>query len=436
MAHAAIPRVLYCGPEDAYSRRLSKRGSGEFQVESRSVQFTGSPQKLAKTRRASALILKIRTQLDLKHQEWLSRSDASIPVIVICQNGTLETAVHALQYRIFDYFSTDQSVDIIVKRVQEALDWKVARPWKRTGDSVTGLLHGKHPDIQRINEEAKSLANESAKPVVLYGEAGTGKEHLASGIHRLSPARNLPFIRYDCRLIQQISRYDGIPVSRFVLTGLQELKKRHPGGVLFLQHIEQINNDQRGDILDSARGSSIRLIASCQEASLFPEISNAVPSLRLPALRQHSDDIPALAEHFMVQTAKQRRLHTKSLSQEVISIMQEYSWPGNIQELSNIVERMMLIEPSGLINANSWRISHGYGFRWTLEGSGHFSALIEDVLKSSEGMWEEGALYEQFMARMKRLVADLVLPRLDYNQAMAAKVLGISRNTLRDILKS
>lgn len=435
MPHTSPPRVLYCGPDDGYFKKLAKRAAG-FQLEARSVQISGSPQKLARARRATVLIVKLKSQLDPKHQEWLSRSDASVPIIVLCQNGTLETAVQALQYRIFDYFSTDQNPDAVIQRIKEAVAWKVARPWKRSDDQPAGLLHGHNPEIQRINAEARSLAGEFNKPVVLYGEAGTGKEHLAEGMHRLSSARNLPFIRYDCRLIQQISRYDGIPVSQFVLTGLHELKKRHPGGVLFLQHLEQIHAEQRADILDSARGSSIRLIASCETGATKTEEEEPVPILHIPPLRCHSEDIPSLAEHFIIEIARRRKIKTKGLSEEVVSFMQEYPWPGNIQELANVVERMMIFEPSSLMGANSWRTSHGYGFHWTAEGPGRFSALVQEVLKSSEQSWQGDALYDQFMARMKKLLADLVLPRVDYNQALAAKVLGISRNTLREILKS
>jgi two-component system NtrC family response regulator len=296
----------------------------------------------------------------------------------------------------------------------------------------TGLLHGIHPEIRRINEEARTLARESVKPVILCGEAGTGQEHLACGMHRISPAHRLPFVRYDCRLIQQISRYDGIPVSKFVLTGLQELKKRHRGGVLFLQHLDILQKDQQQHILEAGGGSSIRLIASCQ-ASAGAE--DAFSSLRLPALRQHPEDIPALAEHFILGIARSRHLRAKSLSQETVGLMQEYAWPGNIQELSNVIERMMLLEPSPVLSPGTWRAGHGYTFHWTLEGPSHFSTLIEEVLKGREGEWEEGAVYEQFMARMKELLVGLVLPRVDQNQAMAAKVLGISRNTLREILR-
>lgn len=434
MKSTASPRVLYCGPEDGYFKKLARHADG-FQMEARGVQFTGSPQKTARSRRASVLLLKIRNEFDPKQQEWLARSDASVPVIVLCQNGRLETAVHALQYKIFDYFCTEQSPDVVLQRITEALDWKSSHPWKKPMSAPAGLLHGINPEIRKINEEARALARETSKPVILCGEAGTGKEHLAYGMYRISADRGLPFIRYDCRLIQQISRFDGAPVSRFVLTGLQELKKRHHGGVLFLQHLDLIQPDQQTDIIEAGRGSSIRLIASCQTARSSTGTEGAVPSLRIPALRQHPEDIPALAEHFISQTARGRKLRSKSVSQEAIALMQEYAWPGNIQELANVIERMMLIEPSNMINSGSWRASHGYGFRWTLEGASHFSTLIEEVLKNSEDTLEDGALYDQFMARMKKLLVDLVLPRVDYNQAMAAKVLGISRNTLREILR-
>jgi DNA-binding NtrC family response regulator len=427
-----VHRVVYCGPEDSFYKKLSHHSDG-FLFEAKAQNFSGSPQKFAKAHKASVLILKIKNEFDLKHQEWLSRHDGSVPIIVISQDGSIETAIHVLQYGVFDYFSAAQNISRIAKRIHEAVQWMNARPAKRPGPVRAELLLGKNSRIIEINRQVRALVREN-KPVVICGETGTGKEHLAYGMYRLSCRKDSPFLNYDCRLLQQISRYDGIPVPGLIGIGLQEATKRHDEGILFLSHVEQLNLDQQSEILDRGQHSSIRVIASYQEPTpLFEEgVSNAAATLRIPALREHSEDVHIIAEHFMQRSARAMKLPVKSISTEILRIMQEYPWPGNVQELSNVIERMMLIEPSGILTPDSWRICQGFNVPLNLDRANQFSNLIDDVLKECEVRWKKGSLYEEFMEQMKQMLIELVMPKVNHNQATAARVLGISRNTLRE----
>jgi DNA-binding NtrC family response regulator len=427
-----VHRVVYCGPEDSFYKKLSHHSDG-FLLEAKAQNFSGSPQKFAKARKASVLILKIKNEFDLKHQEWLSRHDGSVPIIVISQDGSIETAIHVLQYGVFDYFSVGQNISRIAKRIHEAVQWMNARPAKRPGPVRAELLLGKNARIIEINRQVRALVQED-KPVVICGETGTGKEHLAYGMYRLSCSKDSPFLNYDCRLLQQISRYDGIPVPGLIGIGLQEATKRHDEGILFLSHVEQLNLDQQTEILDRGQHSSIRVIVSYQEPTpLFEEgVSNAAATLRIPALREHSEDVHIIAEHFMQRSARSMKIPVKSISTEILRIMQEYPWPGNIQELSNVIERMMLIEPSGILTPDSWRICQGFNVPLNLDRANQFSNLIDDVLKECEVRWKKGSLYEEFMEQMKQMLIELVMPKVNHNQATAARVLGISRNTLRE----
>lgn len=437
MNRKSLPRVLYCGSEDAIFRKLSKYAE-DYILEAKTPSFSGSPQKFARLKKASVLILRIKHEFDLKHQEWLSRSDRSIPMIVVCQNGTIETAVQVLQYQVFDYFSGLHSFDVMARRIEQALTWRSLKPQKTFLEERShSLLLGSNPEIKKVNERAMNIASEN-KPVVVLGETGTGKEHLAYGIYCLSFMQRSPFIRYDCRLLQQLSKYDGVPVAGLVQTGMQEIKKKYNRGFMFLKHVEQLNPDQQGDILDLATTSSVKLIVSYQEpaSSLEKKLPGSLSSLRIPALRQHKDDIPSMAEYFIRETAHTKKLRIKSLSQEMIMLMQEYPWPGNVQELANMIERMMMIESSNVLTAHSWGLCQGYGLRLNLNKGNQLSSMIEEVLKNSEMQWKKGALYEQFMKKMTRMLIDLVLPKVDYNQAIAAKILGISRNTLREKLRA
>jgi DNA-binding NtrC family response regulator len=190
--------------------------------------------------------------------------------------------------------------------------------------------------------------------------------------------------------------------------------------------------------MDRFSKSHVRLMASFQETrpSLFQEGDPAHSTLKIPPLRQRKEDIPILADHFVQQTSQKKGLRPKGFTDEVMMLLQEYAWPGNIQELSNLIERMVVLESSNLITASTWRICQGYGTKMNLDPTNQFAALLENVLKSNEQEWKEGNVYNDFIERMEKLLIDLVLPKVDYNQAVAAKILGISRNTLRQRRKS
>ena len=433
-AIGAPPRVLYCSGEDAIYKKLS-RSARDFVLEARQPNFTVPPQKFARNKKASILILKIKKEFDLRYQEWLSRNDASVPVIVLCQDGSVEVAVHALQYGVFDYFCVNHNIEKIVRRIREALAWTNTRAlkWERE-KSPRNILTGSDPQIAQINERVRAIALDN-QPLLLFGETGTGKEHLAYGIYRsMFPEGSRPFVQYDCRILQQLAKYDGHSVPEIVRSRLLDFKNRSIDGVVFLNHAEQISVDQQEYLLAQAAGNPLKFIASYQEPLsrlLEDKLAALFPVVRIPPLRQRKNDIPILAEHFIL--GSQNRNHNKSLSGEMVLLMQEYSWPGNVKELRNLIERMIAIEPSHVLSQTTWKVCHGYGLQMNHAGSNQFSTLIEDVLSQSD--WERGRLYDGFMEKMKRVLVNLVMPRVDYNQATAARVLGISRNTLRDLLR-
>jgi DNA-binding NtrC family response regulator len=436
MDRATLPRVLYCSPEDGFYKRLSQQ-RGEFVLESRAIPFRGSPQKLAQSRKATVLLVRIKNEFDLKYQEWLSRNDASVPIIVLCQNGTVQTAVHALQYGVFDYFCMNQDMKLIIKRIEDAIDWKSCPVFRRKSEEPEQLLLGNNARIREINEQAQDLARER-HPLVLYGETGSGKQHLAYGMYRISNRDFTPFVHYDCRLLQHVSRYDRISLNELIRTRLKKLSSKALKGVLYLSHLEQLNGDQQKEVFGNWPSSTVRLIAAYQEVG-GPHTAvrgeTSLASVKIPSLRQHTEDIPMMAEHFMRKTAHARKMRQKSLSLEVVQLMQEYPWPGNVQELSNVVERMMTLEPSTILSATSWRISQGSSASLRLDNRNHLSMLIEEVLKDNP-QWENGDLHENFMDRMEKMLIELVMPRVDNNRAAASKILGISRNTLRAKLRA
>ena len=427
--------ILYCGPEDALFKKLS-RASRDLVWEARQPKFNRSPQKLAQDAKASVLLLRIKKEFELKHQEWLSRNDSSIPFIVIAQNDTLEIAIQSVQYGAYDYFCVNRSVDVILRKIREALLMKSTKVTRRHLEGVNHILLGNDPAIENINRQAEQLACDR-KPLLLVGEPGTGKEHLAFGLYRHSGDKS-PFARYDCRILDEMSKYDGQAVPQLIHARIQQIKKTSGSGFLFLSHAERLDSDQLQSAMERG-SSSVRLIAS-YEHSRPPQLDDktlrAIPLLKIPALRERKDDIPLIAEFFVRRVAQKRKLRSKAICDDTLLLMQEYTWPGNIQELSNVIDRMMLLEPSEVLRAATWHLAHGCNVSVNLDGYNQFSMLLEDMLRSAEAHWRKGKLYADFVEKMEKMLIELVLPQVDHNQATAAKILGISRNTLRERLKS
>jgi transcriptional regulator with AAA-type ATPase domain len=246
-------------------------------------------------------------------------------------------------------------------------------------------------------------------------------------------------MKYDCRVLQHVSTYDGRPVPETIQTRLQEFRKKFSSGVLFLTHLEQLSLEQQSEILERGTKSSIRLLASCQESKpdlLDDHSAILVPSLKIPALRHRKDDIPILADHFVRTISQRRGVRSKALSEEILMMMQEYHWPGNVQELANVIERMIAIEPSHVLSSGTWRICQGHALQTRRDATNQFASLLESVLQSSEGVWKQGHLYDGFMREMEKVLINLILPKVNHNQAVAARIMGISRNTLRERIKS
>lgn len=428
-------RVLYCGPEDSLFKKLS-RSAPDLIWEARQINFSSSPQKVARQSKASVLLLKVKTEFVLKHQEWLSKNNASVPVIIVCQNGNMEMAIQAIQYGAFDYFSTTQSSDVIIDKIRQALEGATTQSSKRNPDVKNQVLLGNHPSILQVNQQAEAMAQDH-NPVLITGEAGTGKEHLAYGMYRLAGKKSAPFLRFDCRTLLEVSKYDGQAVPQLIHSQLRTLPKRTSAAYLFLSHCEYLPSDQLSEVAQKTP-AFLKLFASYQESRptiFLKKIEEPMPSIRIPSLRQRKEDIPIIVDHFARKVALKKKVRNKTISDGALNRMEQYAWPGNIQELSNVVERMMLLEPSNVLTESSWYLSQGYNLSINPEGANQFSALLDELLQSTEEHWKKGKLYEEFMGKMEKMLVELVLPQVDFNQAIAAKILGISRNTLRERLK-
>ncbi len=307
--------------------------------------------------------------------DFLKRAKKNHPhitVIIMTAYATVETAVEAMQYGAYNYikkpFSSEELIGMLdkLKALQQEVDAAkgedIDQPCMNAGEpSPNHNIVGKNQQIREILDALATVA-ESSSNVLIYGERGVGKALLAKSIHSNSPRRYQPYVRVNCSkqspntLQEDLFGYERSANGQ--QTGGLELSQ---GGTLFLADIENMPYEMqikllqaledgeyvRDESTDSAR-LDVRLIAATTE-NLREKVSsgefredlfyrlNVVP-LFLPPLRERTEDIPLLISHFLELFAPRRDTFVDS---EAIDLLAAYTWPGNVGELENLIERLV-----------------------------------------------------------------------------------------------
>jgi len=302
--------------------------------------------------------------------------------------------------------------------------------------------------MRNLFDSVRQLGKSRA-PVILYGESGTGKELMARAVHMASERKGgfLPF---------NVASLPGNMVE-LELFGYTESHKGAiemcQGGTLYIEGVENISLKVQSRLLDvlrrmngggGARKDIPRLICSSRrkldelvsEGAFLPELFdllNAIP-LYIPSLRERQEDIPLLADYFVNLYAQRKKLR---FTKDAIKLMQSYKWPGNISELSGVVQRAARAADAATINAEGLR---KYMPR-NADDMGNFSlpeaahACLDNYFSSLRGMAPAPNLYEKIVAEVEKPLIEHVLTFARGNQLRAADILGLNRNTLRKKIK-
>ena len=302
----------------------------------------------------------------------MMKNGISIPVIFISGNASLSEAFQAVKMGAFDFvekpFSSDR-IAITVFRCLEHEGLKRKIQAIKTEDSKTTLI-GESKATHKIRAEIRKVSNTQAT-VLILGESGTGKELIAKMIHEQSDRKNRPFVRVNCSAIPETlieSELFGFEKGAF--TGAILAKKGYfeqaSYGTLFLDEIGDMSLNAQAKVLRAIQNAEIqklgservipvnvRIIAATNK-NLKDEVSNGtfredlfyrlsvIPIESLP-LRERPEDIPVLATWFLKEYCEKNGLKEKTLGSEVLTQLKNYSWPGNIRELQNLVERLVIM---------------------------------------------------------------------------------------------
>lgn len=318
---------------------------------------------------------------ELDGLETLRRVKELVPttqVMMMSGHGSIETAVKAIKLGAYDYIEKPLSLENVTHRVKQALEqYRLAQENRslRTKVQQKFELVGQSPVMERLRELIKTAGPTNSR-VLIGGENGTGKELVARAIHVHSTRSDHPFVAVNCAAIPETlieSELFGHEKGSF--TGATSMKRgqfeQADGGTLFLDEIGDMSLSTQAKVLRALQEQQftrvggtkllkvdVRVLAASNK-DLEKEIAkghfredlyyrlNVVPII-VPPLRERREDIPALVQHFMKLHSEEQGLRKKDVSPEAMGVFQQYDWPGNIRELRNLIERLMIMVP-GLV---------------------------------------------------------------------------------------
>lgn len=372
--------------------------------------------------------------------ETVKKKAPEVPVIVMTAFGSIEMAVSAMHKGAFNFITKPFDRDTLILCCQKALELKALRSKTRRMTHEINRLTGtagivSASSVMRSLLETASRAAGSEATILITGESGTGKEVLARLIHQNSPRKDGPLVTVNCAAIPEgLIESELFGHVKGAFTGAIKNRKGHfqaaSGGTLFLDEIGELSTDIQVKLLRAIQerevqpvGSEkvitvdIRIIAATNlnlqekiSASLFREdlyYRLSVIPLFLPPLRERPEDIPALVTHFL---HKFEAPPDVCFSREAVEILKEHSWPGNIREMQNIVERCIILRRQNVIEPRDLQMLV------QKPAAAGFDPVIPD-----EGI---------SLADIEKSYILKALEKTDQNRSKAARLLKIPRHVL------
>jgi len=312
--------------------------------------------------------------------------DPEISVIMISGNATIERAVESTKLGAYDFIekplSPPEKIDRMLLTIKQALERQFLEQENkayRTREANKYDMVGNSPAMIRLYDQINKAASTKAR-VLITGENGTGKELVARAIHQQSNRLSGKFVEVNCAAIPQElieSELFGHEKGSFTSASNRQIGKFElaNGGTLFLDEIGDMSLAAQSKVLRALEEEEIQRIGGTRNIRLDVRVIaatnkvleneieqghfrqdlfyrlNVIPVI-VPPLRERKDDIPLLTQHFVKQFCIENGKPLKAISDEAISVMKSYDWPGNIRELRNIVERLIIMVESNTVESH------------------------------------------------------------------------------------
>ncbi len=380
--------------------------------------------------------------------EFIERAGAirsETPIIVITAFGDVETAVAAMRSGAFDFVTKPFDRQAILLTVERAMKYGAILSENRrlrrlvNEDFRLENVVGTSEKMRKVLETVERVSKTDVT-VLIEGESGTGKELIAKGIHFSGARRDKPFIAVNCAAIpENLIEAELFGYKRGAFTGANfESKGKFEeanGGTLFLDEIGAMPLALQTRLLrvlqeqeitrigeNTPRKIDVRIVAATNEnlTDLIKENSFredlyyrlAVVPVRLPPLRERREDVPLLTEHFLKKSSGKHKIKQPKIEREVFGAFYNYAWMGNVRELENVIERMLVLSD---------------GESLSLTG---VPENIKNTTTTSENLWFSLPAEPIELEGVECEIIRESLKRFDGNQSQTARYLGITRSAL------
>ncbi|MDQ7007493.1 MAG: sigma-54 dependent transcriptional regulator [Acidobacteriota bacterium] len=374
--------------------------------------------------------------------EALAEEEGAPPVIVLTAHAGLDNAVRAVQAGAWDFLEKPPSAEAILLRLRRALESARDRAEREppAGAPPMDAILGDSPAVQAMRRAIEKIARHATRVLVL-GENGTGKELVARAIHRLSPRAGGPLVRVNCAAVPaELFEAELFGHVKGAFTGAVQHRRgrfeRASGGTLFLDEIGEIPLPAQAKLLraleegeiervgaESAVHVDARIVAATNRdlpaqirrgrfrQDLFYRLEQFI--VEVPPLRARREDIPLLARHFLERARREcGRAAPVTLGDDALEVLGAQSWPGNVRQLRNLMERLVILAERDEIDAAMVRAHLG---RQTTAPAAAVAA---------------GGRLGDAVAAFEREFIAAALERHGGNMSATARELGLERSSL------
>ncbi len=363
---------------------------------------------------------------------YIGERHPHLPVAIITAHGNMETAIEAMKAGAFDFISKPVDLQALRRLVQSAL--RLNQGQDRAGRGAA--LLGRSPAMNDIRHLIRKLARSQA-PVYISGESGTGKELAARLIHQQGPRAEAPFVPVNCGAIPaDLMEAELFGYRKGAFTGATAdrngLFQAADGGTLFLDEVADLPTAMQVKLLRAIQEKAVRPLGATREVPVDVRVLSAthkdlaalvergdfredlfyridVIELHLPALRERPEDIPLLVEHFLTRAARSTGLPRPRMSPEALDALRTYTFPGNVRELENILERATALCEHGRIEAADLQLR---------------SARAPAPAADDRSL-------EDYLGEVERQAIVKALEATHWNRTAAARRLGMTLRSLR-----
>jgi two-component system nitrogen regulation response regulator GlnG len=393
--------------------------------------------------------------------------DARVPVIIITGHGTTDTAIEAMKLGAYDYLLKPLELAELRQLISRALEISrlmnvpalLSTEHEADPGRSSDILVGRCPAMQEVYKAVGRVAPQDVA-VLILGESGTGKELVARAIYHHSRRASGPFLAINCAAIPEtLLESELFGHEKGAFTGADRLRmgkfEQCTGGTLFLDEIGDMTpltqtkvlrvlQEQRFERLggNETIQTDVRIIAATNcdleqllaaeqfRSDLYYRLN--VYTIRLPPLRARAEDIPLLVEHFIKRFCRELGKSVQHAAPEALQMLQRYSWPGNVRELQSVLKQALL-HATGPVLAPEF-LPPALGDRLAVERrrpTAEWELFLKERLQSGSQ-----DLYAEALALMERQLLTAVLRQTTGNQVQAAKILGITRGSLRNKIRA